>query len=269
MTPWGATHVLGILNLTPDSFSDGGKLPSPQAALAHAIGLVEAGANWLDVGAESTRPGASPITPNIEWARLASTLHLLRQELPQIPLSLDTRHGEVARRGLEAGVAMLNDVTGFQDPAMLQVARESTVPLLAMRSRHTGGIFHMPPYSDSEPKTSEAIIRECQQLTDRLVDSGLDPARIILDPGFGFGTTYLEDRALWESLPELPHRLQWPVARICVAISRKRFTAYMTGQPDLTPTDRDSETWRLHAEAATYGYRVFRTHALPSQELHP
>lgn len=253
---------IGILNLTPDSFSDGGRFLDPAAALAQAQRLVEAGALMLDLGAESTRPGAEPLDPETEWARLAPVIAPLRGEWPGLPLSVDTRHAEVAVRALAAGVAVLNDVAGFSDPAMLDLARSAGCGLIAMRSRLDGSGFVMPPYADGGEGTADHAVAELANVRDRLLAAGIDRERILLDPGFGFGTTFAEDQALWNALPALPRYLGWPVERFCIGISRKRFLAARMGRPDLPPAQRDGLTAAAHAEAGAWGYRVFRTHAI-------
>ncbi len=258
---------LGILNLTPDSFSDGGRFLDPEAALAHAHHLAASGAGWLDVGAESTRPGATPLPPKVEWERLEPILERFQQTAYPIPLSLDTRHAEVAARGLARGVAALNDVTGFSDPALLEIARRSTCGLIAMRSRREGETFVMPPYDGPGLGDPTIWIDELKAIRDRLLGAGIAPERILLDPGFGFGTTYADDRALWELLPELPERLDWPKERFCLGLSRKRFVAWQAGDPTCPPSERDAATEDLHAQAFRMGYRVFRTHRLPTPRI--
>ena len=253
---------IGILNLTPDSFSDGGQFVDPAAALAQAHRLAHAGARMLDLGAESTRPGAVPLEVEAEWARLAPIIGLLRRDLPSLPLSVDTRHATVAERALAAGVSVLNDVTGFSDPAMLALALERDCGLIAMRSRPEGRGFLMPPYDGAGESTADRAITELAGVRDRLLAAGLGPDRILLDPGFGFGTTFAEDLALWRALPDLPGHLDWPVARFCIGISRKRFLAWRAGQPGLPPPGRDGLTAAAHAEAVSWGYRIFRTHAI-------
>lgn len=260
---------LGILNLTPDSFSDGGRFQIPEAALDQARLLVESGADLLDLGAESTRPGAAPLDPGEEWQRLEPALRRLRLEIPGAPLSLDTRHPEVATRGLAAGITVLNDVTGFSDPVLLELAKRSACGLIAMRSRRQGEGFRMPPYEGPAEADSAVWVAELRTVRDRLIGAGIAPERILLDPGFGFGTTYADDAALWNLLPELPERLQWPVERFCLGISRKRFVAWQRGQRDLPPALRDAATETLHGEARALGYRVFRTHALPEPRIRP
>jgi dihydropteroate synthase len=253
---------VGILNLTPDSFSDGGRYLNPDAVLNQAQTLVQKGARMLDLGAESTRPGAQPVDATTEWGRLGPVIAALTQVMPNVPLSLDTRHAEVARQGLDAGVTVVNDVTGFSDPGMLDLARTSTCGLIAMRSRRKDGSFHMPPYDDPAPKNAEAALMELRTVRDRLLEAGIARDRILLDPGFGFGTTYLEDLALWEGLASLPDALSWPAERVCIGISRKRFLAARAGTPGLPPNLRDGLTAAAHTEAIGWRYRVFRTHAI-------
>ena len=258
----GGPLFIGILNLTPDSFSDGGRFLEPDAALVQARSLVLAGAGMLDLGAESTRPGAAAVDAPAEWARLEAVLPLLAQSLPGLPLSLDTRHAEVAARGLAAGVSVINDVTGFSDPGMLGLAQATTCGLIAMRSRSQAGSLQMPAYDDPAPRPAEAAIAELGAVGNRLQRAGIQAGRVLLDPGFGFGTTYLEDAALWGALPRLGDSLAWPVDRICIGISRKRFLALRAGTPHLPPRQRDDLTRAAHAEAIHWGYRVFRTHAI-------
>jgi dihydropteroate synthase len=253
---------IGILNLTPDSFSDGGRFLAPGAAVAQARRLVRAGARMLDLGAESTRPGAAPVDSATEWQRLEPALGALATALPGVPLSLDSRHADVAARGLAAGIAVLNDVTGFADPALLDLARSSTCSLIAMRSRTRGPRLFMPPYDNPAPCQVNTALAELAAARDRLRRAGIAEERVLLDPGFGFGTTYLEDLALWEALPHLPGALEWPVERFCLGLSRKRFLAWRAGTPELAPAERDNLTAQAHADALRWGYRVFRTHAI-------
>jgi dihydropteroate synthase len=259
----GGPLFIGILNLTPDSFSDGGRFMEPAPALAQARALLKAGARVLDLGAESTRPGAAPIDADTEWARLEPVLRALAEALPGTPLSLDTRRAEVAARGLKAGAAIINDVTGFSDPDLLDLARVSACGLIAMRSRRHGLGFHMPPYDDPAPRDAAAAMAELMKIRGRLREAGIQDHRALLDPGFGFGTTYLEDLALWEALPLLPASLGWPADRICVGVSRKRFLAIRAATPGLGASQRDGLTAAAHAQALRWGYRVFRTHAIP------
>jgi dihydropteroate synthase len=259
--PLEAPLFLGILNVTPDSMSDGGRFLDPAAAARQAEFLVGLGAGALDLGAESTRPGASAVSPDQEWARLEPVLTALRASRPGLPLSLDTRHAEVAARGLRSGAAVINDVTGFADPRMLRLVRDSPCGLIAMRSTLAGDALVMPPYDQPRPGALEGCIGELIQVRDRLLGAGIAPERILLDPGLGFGTSYAGDLALWEALDRLPEAVGWPRERFCIGISRKRFLAWRAGKPALPPAERDELTAQAHREALALGYRVFRTHA--------
>ena len=255
---------IGILNLTPDSFSDGGRYAKPRAALAQARSLLDQGAGMLDLGAESTRPGATAVDASEEWRRLEPVLSLVLRELPGTPVSVDTRRAETAARALDLGATVLNDVSGFTDPGMLALARESPCGLIGMRSRSLDGEPWMPAYDGPGLGDADTAIHELGQVQRRLLDAGIDSERVLLDPGFGFGTTYTEDRALWEALPTLPHRLDWPVQRFCLGVSRKRFVARQFGAgASVPPAERDPATFAAHRQAAAWGYRIFRTHALP------
>jgi dihydropteroate synthase len=262
---------LGILNITPDSFSDGGRHFAPGAAEEQAKRLLEDGADILDLGAESTRPGAALVAPEEEWARLRPVLDVLQRQLPTAVLSLDTRHPSVARQGLERGMAILNDISGFSDPAMLALAQESSCGLIAMRSRILDGRLHMPAYHETGHSIPDRAIEELRAILQRLLGAGIAAERILLDPGFGFGTVFSEDLALWQALPLLPKALDWPVQRFCLGVSRKRFLARRAGVPDLPPEQRDELTRQAHTEAMSLGYRIFRTHAVnrSSNKDHP
>lgn len=255
-------RYLGILNLTPDSFSDGGRFQAPAVAVVQAETLRRGGAALLDLGAESTRPGAAPVTEAEEWKRLEPVLSALSESPIRLPLSLDCRRGGVARRALTRGVTVLNDVEGFRDPAMLDLALRGDCGLLAMRSTVVEGRLWMPPYEEPG-RGLGPLIQELRDLKARLLGSGIPPERLVLDPGFGFGTTHEDDQALWEALPRLPELIDWPRERFCLGISRKRFIAHREGEPLLPPAQRDPGTHRAHLEALTLGFRLFRSHSLP------
>lgn len=252
---------LGILNLTPDSFSDGGRYVNVDSAISHAVHLTNLGASIIDIGAESTRPGASTVTPEVEWDRLKSVIEVMQTELPCIPISLDTRHALVASCGIAAGVAIINDVSGFKDPTMLRVVQNSNCGLIAMRSRIENGNISMPPYNQQGQDQPNKIVRELKAIRDNLLDHNICKERILLDPGFGFGTSFDEDTTIWNSLKTIPEMLTWPTERFCIGLSRKRFLAWRSGNPSVPPIRRDKLTAKAHREAIALGYRVFRTHA--------
>ena len=251
---------LGIINLTPDSFSDGDPSPNPKRALLQGKRLLAQGATVLDIGAESTRPGASPIDQAEEWGRLRPGLDMLRSECPDCMLSVDTRNAETAALALERGADIINDVTGFHSREMLDLAKKSDCGLIAVRSRFPEGDIRTPDYSDAAPKTARSALQELETVKNCLLDGGIEPDRMLLDPGFGFGTTFLEDSAIWGVLGEMPTFLDWPVERFCIGISRKRFVARRFGVAENNPLD--GKTAELHKTAANMGYGVFRTHSI-------
>ena len=251
---------MAILNLTPDSFSDGGAFIEPENAIAQGKKLLAQGARIIDIGAESTRPGSRYVAPEEEWERLAPVINGLRRECQDCTMSIDTRHIEVASLALKAGADIINDITGFQDAEMLDLASHSNGGLIAMRIRLIDGQIFMPDYSDPSPKKADDAIGELKAVKDRLLNANIAPERILLDPGFGFGTTFLEDKAIWNALPQLPKLLNWPTERFCIGISRKRFVsrAFEVEGNGLL----DAKTAEMHEAAANIGYRVFRTHSV-------
>jgi dihydropteroate synthase len=236
---------MGILNATPDSFSDGGLHDAPEAALAHALRLEAAGADWIDVGAESTRPGFVPVDPEEEWARLGPVLEALRGKV-RVPLSVDTRHAETARRAFAAGAAMLNDVGGLADPGLLAFARDGDFPVVLMH-----GMAHVLPPDEAHP--ADAIARWFEE---RIGTLGIDPARLVLDPGIGFGTTRGQDAALVRDPAPLA-RLGLP---LLYGLSRKRVLALLA--PGAADRDAASAAWSWHAWR--HGTSILRLHALPA-----
>ncbi len=146
---------------------------------------------------------------------------------------------------------------------MLSLAEARRCGLIAMRSRSLNGALWMPSYDGPGSTDAGQSLLELQQVKQRLTDTGIKPTRVLLDPGFGFGTTFAEDRALWEALPALPRLMDWPVERICLGVSRKRFVArHFAGDSGLPAQDRDPATAEAHREALGWGYRVFRSHAI-------
>lgn len=187
------TLIMGILNLTPDSFSDGARYNEMEAAVAHGRQLAEAGADLLDVGAESTRPGSLPITEEEEWQRLQLVLPRLLQEL-NIPISVDTYKAGVAQRALDLGVHLINDIWGLQgDPAMAGVIKEHGVPVVVMHNRQRA------VYQDLMGEIQQDL-RRSLSIAER---AGINPQQIILDPGIGFGKTLEHNLEVMQRLAEL------------------------------------------------------------------
>ena len=254
---------IGILNCTPDSFSDGGLFAEPHSALRQALRLVNEGAKVIDIGAESTRPGSTPISESEEWSRIEKVIPLLRRELPaDILISIDTRHPLTAQRALDFGANVLNDVMGFSNPMMLRLLNNKSIGAIAMRSTITENILVMPNYASSRSDTATKL-EELISLTQRLKNASINPQQCLLDIGFGFGTTYNEDAFLWDYLQKMKLELPWPIDRFCIGLSRKRFLVAKANQADLAPEQRDALTHNAVFTLLGKGYRFFRVHAVP------
>ena len=176
--------IMGIVNVTPDSFSDGGEYFDTEAAVAHGLELAAQGAAIIDVGGESTRPGSDPVDPETECERIGSVIATLAER--ELCVSVDTRHAEVAARALEAGASIINDVSGFRDPAMVAVAQRSGCGCVVM---HMAG---EPKTMQENPTYVDVVAEVCDYLRDRaaaLEAAGIDHSRICIDPGPGFGKT--------------------------------------------------------------------------------
>jgi dihydropteroate synthase len=216
-------RVMGIVNITPDSFSDGGLHEDPTRAIAHAERLIADGADLVDVGAESTRPGAAPVDPDTEWARLAPVLAALRDS--PVPISVDTRKPAVMRRALDAGAAMINDVAGFTSTEAIAAVAAADCAVCAMHMRGE------PATMQADPAYPDGVVATVVDfLTDRaaaLVAAGVATDRIVIDPGFGFGKTHEHNLELLRSLDRLTAR-GWPVL---VGLSRKGTIGTLTGRP--------------------------------------
>lgn len=192
----GSALVMGVVNLTPDSFYDGGRLPDPVSACAHALSLADDGADLLDIGAESSRPGAAPVAPALELARLLPVLDLL-EDCP-VPMSVDTYHAETARQALARGAAMINDISALRhDPEMAAVVAEAGCPCVLM---HMQGV---PRNMQDNPHYGDVVADICRFFEERIEAAqraGIARDQIWLDPGFGFGKTVAHNLTLLREL---------------------------------------------------------------------
>lgn len=214
-------QLLGVLNVTPDSFSDGGRYLAPEAALAQAQRLWDEGADYVDVGAESTRPGAPEISADAELARLRPVFAGLAAD-PRA-WSIDTQKPAVMQAALEAGAAMLNDVHALQAPGALEVAAGSRVPLVLMhRQGRPGDMQRAPRYAD----VVDEVCAFLERRREACLAAGIDAARLIFDPGIGFGKTLEHNLALLRALPDMAERLRAP---LLVGVSRKSMFAQLLG----------------------------------------
>ena len=210
----GFPRIMGVVNVTPDSFHTDSRSADTNQAVSVAIRMVADGADWIDVGGESTRPGAKPVTVEDELERVIPAIERIRVELPEICISVDTRRAEVARRALEFGADMVNDVSAMSDPGMLDVIVEFGCPVCLM---HMQG---MPESMQDDPKYGDVVGEVRSYLTDttsRLVGAGVHPSRIVVDPGIGFGKTLDHNLALLSSgrgiVPDRQMGLMWGVSR--------------------------------------------------------
>lgn len=251
--------IMGILNLTPDSFSDGGSYPTPEDAIARGLQMVEEGALIIDVGGESTRPGATPVTEEEECARVLDVVKALASK--GICVSIDTRHAPVARAALEAGASIINDVSGFRDPAMVDLAASCDAGLVVM---HMGG--DDPRTMQDEPVYEDVVAEVRDYLkaqADNLIAHGVARERICLDPGPGFGKTAKQTIELMRNFHEF-NRLGFPTM---VAVSRKSYIGEAYQIEDTK--ERDSASAAEALMACELGASVIRAHnvALTAQAL--
>lgn len=250
------TTVMGILNVTADSFSDGGRYLDPEAALNHARELVAAGADIIDVGAESTRPGATRVPAEVEAKRVAEVVGLLHAE--SIRTSVDTMRAATALAAAEAGVAMINDVSGgLADPDMYRVMAETGLPVCLMHWRAE----RFESASGAADHGGD-VVRDVREVLARLADNaaaaGVAPSQITVDPGLGFAKTPEENWALLHALPEFIAG-DHPVL---VGASRKRFLTAIRAERGLdhSPIDADPATAAVTALAAQAGAWCVRVH---------
>lgn len=217
--PQQKPRIMGILNITPDSFSDGGRYVEPEKAVARALEMVDQGASIIDVGAESTRPGSDPVSSEEEWRRLEPVLRQLRP-LTDAVISVDTSKPPVARKSLENGADMINDITGGSDPAMLEAASEFDAPMVLMH------MLGNPKNMQDNPHYDDVVSEVCTHLgmcARRAMDCGVK--KIMLDPGIGFGKTPEHNLELIWSLDSI-RSLGYPVV---LGASRKSFIGTIPG----------------------------------------
>ena len=246
---------MGIVNLTPDSFSDGGELDDATSVETRVVELVTAGAELVDLGAESTRPGATPLTSDEEWARLEPALGRLvdryRSEQLRPRLSIDTYHVETARRALALGADVVNDVSGLTAPAMLELAATSGATFVAMHNLGLPADKKLTLPADQDP--TAAIERWAEERGAAWERAGLDLARVVIDPGIGFGKTALQSLRILRDIERL-HRFG---QRLLVGHSRKSFMQQVAAADRL---DRDLFTVGASLRLCAAGVDILRVH---------
>jgi len=261
------TLIMGVLNVTPDSFSDGGKFLDKDRAVEHALQLLQDGADVIDIGGESTRPGAktsdaeNPITPGAvseqeELDRVIPVIALLKQVEPKALISVDTYKASVARAAVEAGAEIVNDISGFLwDPKMRKMLAELRCGAILMHMRGRPDEWrNLPPASD----IVTLVKRELSERVDAAMMAGIKRERIVLDPGFGFGKNFQENYPLLKRFEEF-HGLRYP---LLVGISRKSFVgrALARDGKDAAITERIYGTLAAETVAILKGAHIIRTH---------
>ena len=248
---WDAPRVMGILNATPDSFSDGGEHLVPDAALKHALDMIRDGADIVDVGGESTRPGAQDVPEEEEIRRIAPVIAALRRDCGTA-ISIDTRKAAVARAAHEAGASLVNDVSGLRfDPAMAPFCAGQSLPVCVMHAQGN------PETMQADPRYDNVLLDVYDFLDARirtLGKTGIPRSRIIVDPGIGFGKTLRHNLELIENI-SLFHGLGCP---ILLGASRKRFIGEIGGAPDAR--DRVAGSVAVALAAVAQGVQALRVH---------
>ena len=247
--------LMGILNVTPDSFSDGGQFQLVENAVARALQMEADGADIIDIGGESTRPGAEPVMLEEELRR---TIPVIRELATRVrtPISIDTTKAEVARQALEAGAEIVNDISGLTfDPEMLEVCRLHDAGICLMHIQGTPQTMQLnPTYVD----VVQEVIDFLQQQVDRCLMAGILPERMCIDPGIGFGKTAEHNLQLLKSVSRLQRDLQRPVL---IGHSRKRFLSKILGR---SVDERESGTIGVSIALAEQGVDILRIHDVRS-----
>jgi dihydropteroate synthase len=223
------TLIMGVLNVTPDSFSDGGLYLDPAAAIRRGVEMARHGADWIDVGGESTRPGSRPVTAEEELARVLPIIQGLRRRLPSTPISIDTTKAAVAERAVEAGAAILNDISGLRfEPRLAEVARASGCPLILMHIRGRPHDMQQRPFARAIWRSLEAGLAGSIR---RALAHGVRRRQLILDPGLGFGKTRRQNFEILAQLDRL-QRFRLP---LLAGSSRKSFMRAIVSGEGLVP----------------------------------
>ena len=254
----GRTRIMGILNVTPDSFSDGGRFFSTDRAIAQALQLVEEGADILDIGGESTRPFSDPVGESEELDRVLPVIEALAGRIA-VPISIDTTKSPVASRAVAAGASLINDVSALRmDPLMADTAAKCKVPLVLMHMKGVPKTMQVDPVYDD---LIADILAFLDHAMNRAVAAGVDPRKIILDPGIGFGKTVGHNLRIIRELDRF-HELGAP---LLIGPSRKMFIRHLLGKdsrndPDPLGVEVARGTQATVAAAALKGVQIVRVH---------
>ena len=248
----GFPRIMGILNITPDSFHADSRVDSVDDALSRAKQMVEDGADWLDIGGESTRPGAEPVAIDEEMNRVLPVIKAVRNALPDVGISIDTRRACVAKAALDFGADLVNDVSSLSDPNMVDVIIENKCPICIM---HMQGL---PENMQKNPSYGDVVseVRERLDITaQKLVNLGLNPDMIVTDPGIGFGKLLEHNLSLLAAGKEIAPRQDMP---LMWGVSRKRMFADLLGRSD--SEERLAGSLGIAAMAASKGVDIIRVH---------
>ena len=248
----GIPRIMGILNITPDSFHAASRVVSRESAIARACKMADDGADWIDIGAESTRPGASPVSPEEEERRAIPVVEAVRRELPDICISIDTRRASIARVALDAGADMVNDVSALSDPQMADLVAQRGCPVCIM---HMQGL---PENMQDDPAYGDVVAEvrgSLENAATSLFEAGVDPSVVIADPGIGFGKMLEHNLALLSAgrsvVPDERMPLLW-------GVSRKSMFRRLIGREDTS--DRLAGSLGIAAKAIDLGVDIIRVH---------
>jgi dihydropteroate synthase len=242
--------IMGVLNVTPDSFSDGGQFFEPDTAIEHGLKMAADGAAMIDIGGESTRPGSAPVSPEQQIKRVVPVIKALCKEIT-VPISIDTNNYEVAKAALDAGAAMINDITALSDERMGRLAAEQQVPVVLMHMQGT------PQTMQIEPRYDDVVGEVRQFLLDRAERAekfGIPKERIFIDPGFGFGKTLEHNILILRSIRKFVETDY----RVLVGTSRKSFIGKLIGREKAV--ERIFGTAATVALCAAAGVSIVRVH---------
>ena len=241
--------IMGILNLTPDSFSDGGKFNNEKSALLHAEKLLKDGADFIDIGAQSTRPNAEYLSAEEEIRRIGNVISLIKKEFPEALISIDTFYADVVKFGYNEGMDVVNDISGgYFDENLLPTVAETRLPYILMHSNTSYATMHEKIHYDDITMSVNYYFSE---KVNQLQKLGIHD--IILDPGFGFGKT-VEDQ--YKMIEEVEH-LGFGRFPLLIGISRKSFIYKPLGK---LPTEINEETQKLHRKVLEKGAKILRVH---------
>lgn len=248
----GFPHIMGIINVTSDSFFEGSRALSQEDAVERALAMWASGATWVDIGGESTRPGAEPVDQETEIERVVPVIRALKKANPEGLISIDTRHALVAHEALKAGADMINDVSGLRDKAMIETVLEWKAAICIMHMQGEPGTMQSKPhYVNCVEEVSTYLTKQCNLLTEK----GHSKELICIDPGIGFGKDHDHNIALLQAGRTIGED---PKVSILWGVSRKRIVGHLTGQEHAD--DRLAGTLGLAAVAASHGINILRVH---------